>query len=365
MQAIWSVKVILNGRTKVGSYYDALDQMSPIITQIRRQMESLDHSLENFVARYSGSHVYNPKLCHKTFKSLVLDDHCPWQETDIGGSISIERIKFPAAPVRDFFLSAPATILYRLNQEVGARSSLRLAILTAYMTGFHRFFYIGMTHFDELSNDDPALVYHKKAMLHFGTLTGDHQVGRLNPTGVDFKHVYIDATTGKLNDKLDKMVDDLVELLSWINDTVGTEAFSHTTVEMRFLETIERWKPYKTDIAEFRLMMVVQICCLAGIIVKPHKDLHNLVYPVSYLGAAAQLAHVERTKRGRVLDRICTEFGMEDWGHNAVEGMLCETSPSRVCKIMDYVFKGQSLFTFGSNGELLIKKYGETSWEPI
>jgi len=128
---------------------------------------------------------------------------------------------------------------------------------------------------------------------------------------------------------------------------------------------IEKWKPYKTDIAEFWLMVVVQICCLAGIVVKPHKNLHNLVYPVSNLGAAAQLEHVDQMERGVILDRICSEFDMEHYGHNAGEGLLCETSEAHACKIMDYVFKGQCLFTFGLNGEQLIKPYLKTSWELV
>jgi len=110
-------------------------------------------------------------------------------------------------------------------------------------------------------------------------------------------------------------------------------------------------------------MLVVQICCLAGVIVKPHRDLHNLVYPVSTLGAAEQLSHVEPERRDTVLDHIVREFGFEEYGRNAAEGMLCETSENRVTKIKDYVFRGQSLFTFGMEGQHLIKKYGNTSWE--
>jgi len=74
-------------------------------------------------------------------------------------------------------LSAPATIVYQLDQKMGSHSSLRLAILMAYMTGFHWFFYLGTRYKNELMNGDPALVYYQKALHHFGKLTGDPQVG--------------------------------------------------------------------------------------------------------------------------------------------------------------------------------------------
>jgi len=34
-----------------------------------------------------------------------------------------------------------------------------------------------------------------------------------------------------MNDTLDVMVEDLMDLLLWINDNVGTNEFSHTSIE--------------------------------------------------------------------------------------------------------------------------------------
>jgi hypothetical protein len=92
-----------------------------------------------------------------------------------------------------------------------------------------------------------------------------------------------------------------------------------------------------TGIGEFCFMMILQICCLAGIMQKGHKDLHNLVYPVAGLGAAGQLEHVEPKDRPTVLHCIISEFDLEDYGTNAAEGMLCETSETRVTKIFDFM----------------------------
>jgi hypothetical protein len=57
-----------------------------------------------------------------------------------------------------------------------------------------------------------------------------------------------------------------------------------------------------------------------------HKDLHNLVYPVSSLGAAKQLKHILPENRPYVLNLILKEMGLEEYGTNAVEGSLCKTS---------------------------------------
>jgi hypothetical protein len=96
--------------------------------------------------------------------------------------------------------------------------------------------------------------------------------------------------------------------------------------------TLAGWKDFGTDIAEFCLtgMLVIQICVMAGIIVRGHKDLHNLVYPVAKLGAAKQLEHIFTHECLMVFKRIVTEFGMDGYGTDTAEGMLCKTSEEHV-----------------------------------
>ena len=363
----WSLKVITNSRRKIGDFFNRKFKLDEIFTRIRSQLALLDYAFEKFQARYNGNHRYPMKLSHKTFKTLVLDDDCPWECCDIGNDISIKRIVFPAGPVRDLFLSAAAHPIFEIYQRTkDCRKALRLAVIAAYQTGFHRFFYISSNSMDEMIVGDPALVYYKKAMSLFGKISGDPQVGRISPSGVQFEKVFLDNSDPiEMNSVLGKMVEDILQLLLWINSKVGTDEFNHVNVERQFKLMLEDWKGLQTDIAEFRLMLVVQICCLAGVVVKPHKDLHNLVYPVSSLGAAKQLEHVPRGERGIVLDTVIRQFGMEEFGHNAGEGMLCETSETRVGKIFDVVFRGQHQFTFGVNGDQLVKEYGKREWVNI
>jgi hypothetical protein len=91
-------------------------------------------------------------------------------------------------------------------------------------------------------------------------------------------------------------------------------------------------------------MMAIEICCLAGIVVKGHKNLNNLVYPVKSLGAAKHLEHLENNKQETMQMRILQDFQLEAYGFNASEEHLCEMSIERVCSIMDYYFFSMSQF---------------------
>lgn len=81
---------------------------------------------------------------------------------------------------------------------------------------------------------DPALVYYKKEKHHFNKITGDQQVSHMNPSRVDFEKVYLDDA-GTTNNVMGRMVDDLVLLLEWINEMVGTDGFHHVAIKARFV----------------------------------------------------------------------------------------------------------------------------------
>jgi hypothetical protein len=81
-------------------------------------------------------------------------------------------------------------------------------------------------------------------------------------------------------------------------------------------------------------MLIVQTLCLAGVVVKGHKDLYNLVYPVHNLGTAKYY--------------LSAETGLEAFGIDASEGNLCESAENRVCRIKDYVMKGMMLMSFST-----------------
>ena len=111
-------------------------------------------------------------------------------------------------------------------------------------------------------------------------------------------------------------------------------------------------------------MIAVQICCLGKVMVKGHLNLNNLVYPVASLGAAGQLSHLkDKSERPEILNTIICEMEVEEYGTNAAEGLLCETSEGRVGNIFDYVFYGQMLFRISKEGKNLLKQFGSITWE--
>jgi hypothetical protein len=77
-----------------------------------------------------------------------------------------------------------------------------------------------------------------------------------------------------------------------------------------------------------------------------------------------------QTKKGQVwlhdpvvLNHIITEFDLQDYGTNAAEGILCETSETLFTSIFDYVMKGTYQFMIDKDGGHFVKPYGKSTWE--
>jgi hypothetical protein len=171
----------------------------------------------------------------------------------------------------------------------------------------------------------------------------------------------------------------------WIEENKDdtTDKFHHVGIEARVQQCIDEWKKIaadqkekgndetkyleglaKLDFGEFRMMIAVQICCLGKVMVNGHGNLNNLVYPVAGLQARKQLSHLKhRSDRPEMLKTIVQEMEMEEYGTNAAEGLLCETSLSRVGQILDYVYYGQMLFRISNDGKNWLKRFGLTTWE--
>ena len=101
-----------------------------------------------------------------------------------------------------------------------------------------------------------------------------------------------------------------------------------------------------------------QTLVLCGVRVKPHKDLCSIVYPVSNLGAAQQLKHIDPSLRSMATEYISQRHGLKEHGDNAVECILCESADGRLCNIHDRFTTGQSLFRLSSLVVAMLKEYG-------
>jgi hypothetical protein len=186
-----------------------------------------------------------------------------------------------------------------------------------------------------------------------------------------------------MNGAMEKVVDGLLGVLEWIEEKKNNPAeFHHAGIEARVQQCVDDWKsiaveqrengPDKTkyleelvklDFGEFRMMLAIQICCLAKVVVTGHANLNNLVYPVSGLGSRSQLDHLENSsERQEVVNTIVYEMDMEEYGTNAAEGLLCEMLLRHVEGVWGYVFYGQMLFRICKEGKNWLKLFGESEW---
>lgn len=367
---LWSLKIICNSRAAAGSYESNVYKLTPMLTRIHLQMETLERAHEDLMdaQRKAGGHQYHIKVGPRNIYDLVLEDECPWVVADFGGGVTGKQMKLPAAPVRDLHLSAATTVAFRLHEQLkDVRLVIEMVVLMAYHNGYERLQHIAREHFDELIDPttSPAFAYYKRATALFdGVAFGSTQIGRWQPSPVKFDEVYLNEK-GENNGAMAVVVDGILTLLDGIKSILGTKEFHHVKVEALVRACIKGWhdKGFKNfEIGEFRIMIILQICCHAKVGITGHKDLLSLVYPVSKLGAAEQLNHVNAGDRPYVLRLILKETGLEAYGTNGAEGSLCETSLNRVCKIYDVVYPHQMQFRIGADGRNWFKKYGSDVW---
>ena len=367
----WSLKIVMNSHAKAGDFKTKRLRIKLLLTGVKSGIQNLDRAYELLVLAQGekGGHQYPSGLTAATFLNLVLEDEAsPWSEDDIGNGTMLKRMKFPACFVRTIFLSAPASILFWHHQQVkDPRRAIQLAFYAAYMAGFSRFFYLGLENMQRLHDSpNPSLDMYQMASETFPSAFGDASSGRFNPLLIQFKKVFMKESGQVNDDSMNAMVDGIMGILQWIDEKTGTEEFNHFNIEKRVRECINKWHDdgYKVfDCSEFRLMLVVQMCCLAKVVICGHKDLHNLVYPVSNLGAMKQLGHLDARERELAMARVVTENGLDAFGLDAGEGSACEYANRRLNDIFDYVMHGQLLLRIGEDGDNLVKQFGSARWE--
>jgi hypothetical protein len=160
-----------------------------------------------------------------------------------------------------------------------------------------------------------------------------------------------------MNSVMDDVIDGILKVLRTISKMVGTKDFHHVNIEKLNKSCINDWHGMghkKLDVGEFCLILIIQICCLAKVGITGHRDLNNLMYPVSSLGAESScLAHINPSDQPYIFSLILREMQLELCGKNAAKGILCETSEDKVGKIYKHVFPKQMQFCIGSMGENL------------
>ena len=242
---LWSMKFIGNSRYRAGIWQDSVFGLNDIMTRIRGQLQAVDQFFQHLALTQStnGGHSYHDGLTAVTHRNLVLDDSCPWQVENIGTkgkyAFFAPRMRLPALPVRDFHLASAATIGFHMQTRLGdERKTVELLTMAAYMSGWSRFYHLSMENLDEIVNSEerPSLVYYNLAMKRFGKAFGESQPGRvkrMSPSNINYREVYLDDK-GNVTSKMDDVIDGVLDLLKWIDETVGTDEFHLANIEERF-----------------------------------------------------------------------------------------------------------------------------------
>lgn len=242
---LWSMKCVANSRAPAGIWQDSVFDLNLILTRIRGQLQAVDQFFQHLALTQStnGGHSYHDGLTALTHRNLVLDDSCPWKEENIGldGEFAFfaRRMRVPALPVRDFHLAGPASIGFHMQRRLGdERKTVELLTMASYMAGWSCFYHLSMQNLDDIvdSPERPSLVYYKLAMKRFGVAFGDSQPGRvkrMSPSNINYPEVYLDDK-GNVTSKMDDVIDGVLDILKWIDETAGTDEFHHANIEKKF-----------------------------------------------------------------------------------------------------------------------------------
>jgi hypothetical protein len=119
------------------------------------------------------------------------------------------------------------------------------------------------------------------------------------------------------------------------------------------------------QLGEFRYSIFLAVAVLSGLVKRSNPEFKSLAYPVKGLGAEQQMNGTQDVNRPKVLQHLLQTYGLEAFGLNCAETLLCESAHWRRGKIFDYLFRGQDLFLLSSAGRPLIKEYGTTTWKAL
>jgi hypothetical protein len=382
----WSLKIIINSRKVIGDYL--IPGMLSSYVALKNQLNKIDNAYWRLTKQYKGDFplLMNP-MSARNFRSLFLDDNMPWQEIQIGNegsTLSMSTMKVVAAPQRHFFLSLAVSAL-RMSSEkhnLSVRDKMKFALLFSYQSSYLRTYYVMKTFTPSTCQE-----YYKKMVEVFGKFKGG-KFPRFSPCGLDIGQYYIEGDEAQ--NRLNIVVNHFFNLIKWVNRHTMEEDLGYdgsreviTTAELRsrVLEFVSSLgmvfqDEVKPEIAEFKTLLLLQLCSLAGVGLKAHPILCKLVYIASGTGSHAFLhgykkKNKKQLKYGMETDDVANTLGVallldaHEIG-NAMDCLFCESQGKRsVDDVYDVFVQGQDLFTVDACGHRLIKKYGKLSWERI
>ena len=360
----WSLKFLSNSRHVIGSYYDKLLGVETLCARIEKHFANLDDAYSSFLDEYDGS--FKPvDLKWRNPWGFFLDHRCKWSQVDDTSGkneIVYQCLVLPTTIVRDFWLSPGVSIIVEMRSlGLSDEKLLELILLGGYQTSWFRFYHIGMKMVEGKLTADPFKTYIQLAEESFGSITGGPRP-RADPPGINVKDVYYPNDCQVKHE----VIKCIMSLLMLVNNC-SHENFGPVFLRDAVLQTSAAISEVKgkAELGEFRLMLILQMCALSSVVLRPSTKLLNLLYPIPGKGSANHLleVNVQEQEHDEALKRVSHYFGLEEFGDNGGESLLCETLPGR--NVWDVFFPLESLFLLNASGQPMQKKYGTTIWIPL
>jgi hypothetical protein len=116
---------------------------------------------------------------------------------------------------------------------------------------------------------EPFQSYVHLAEETFGTITGG-PIPRADLPGIDVKSIYYP----KQFEMQKIVIHHLLELLNWVNECPES-SYNPVSVREKVMETSKAISSLKTGakLGEFRLMLILQLCALSSVVLRPSPKL--------------------------------------------------------------------------------------------
>lgn len=362
--AMWSVKVIVNCRAKVGCLYS---KQFPVAESLLSAC--LGHLLQvnQGYSDCGGSHEIS-SLTWKTFQDFFLDDSTPWAPPVVDHGPHF--VKLPTGLSRTYWMSPAIHRLIELKEVgVSGNALLEMVLLSSYQTSWTRYWVIT----EEMLgySDDPEFLRHPSKLYcrlsneKFGSWIGGPDP-RFSTCGLDFNDCFFGSYSGLNLESVLKVMRDLIE---WI-ESCQFETLSDSELQEKYSSFCSSFATVcpKCEIKDFRLQLMIELLVLTGFV---GMGLHitDRAFPVKGRGSYVHL------KQNKVADEdmmptmqmLGTKLGISRQAY--LENICCEARPERK-DVWDVFFKGQSLFLLlpiGVDGKLAVfrKRYGGREWEKL
>jgi hypothetical protein len=356
---LWSVKFLVNSRSKIGHYFDKRVPIPEILlSACKGYLLRLDHGYQN----YRGGHEIQ-SLTWLNYKDFYLDDNAPWDTTE-----QPHFVKLPTALTRNYWMS-PA--IHRLTQfkerNLSQEALLEMLLLASYQTSWARFWIVTgemllLPEDEPELNSNPSKMYCLLANKRYGSWIGGNHP-RFSPCGLDYYTLFFGLDSF---DKLEQVVNVLKHIIEWIQSLDSPTSPSNEELKSQYAQFCSHLSDICIcEINEFRIQILIEMIVLTGLVTQGH-HVADRAYPAKGKGSYKLLRDNQVGEESMIvtMQMLGAELGISQQSHQ--ENLCCEARPERN-QIWDCFYRGQSLFLLcscGRDGRMAVfcKVFGHRDW---